>query len=147
MIVGVSAVSLFNFKFLPYSVEKETQDSLKFSFELNEESIALIKEKCNGGSSDNKTSLLVLSNLVHENVKVNDENSELYNLQTGITDISNFILTYLGIYGVPEKLKLNLLDIINNDGEVDGNLELEDSVIAYSMKYVMKMFKKEGELI
>ena len=89
----------------------------------------------------------MLSNLVHENVKVNDENSELYNLQTGITDISNFILTYLGIYGVPEKLKLNLLDIINNDGEVDGNLELEDSVIAYSMKYVMKMFKKEGELI
>ena len=36
-----------------------------------------------------------------------------------------------------EKLKLNLVDIINNDAGI-----AKDSIITYSMKYVMKMFKK-----
>ena len=33
-----------------------------------------------------------------------------------------------------EKLKLNLVDIINNDAGI-----AKDSIITYSMKYVMKM--------
>ena len=44
VVVGVVVVSLFNFKFLPYSVEIETKNNLKACCELNNESIKLIKE-------------------------------------------------------------------------------------------------------
>lgn len=36
VVVGIGAVSLFNFKFLPYSVEKETRNNLEICYRLNE---------------------------------------------------------------------------------------------------------------
>ena len=147
VVVGVIVVSAFNFKFLPYSVEKETENNLKASYELNRRSIDLIKEKCNGVSSDEKTTLLVVSNIFRENIEVTDENKELYNLQMKITDFCNFILNYLDIHKPSDDLKVNLRDIICDGAEVNDNLNFKDGVIACSMKYVMNLFKKEKEIV
>lgn len=147
VVVGVIVVSIFNFKFLPYSVETETENNLKACHDLNKQSIGLIKEKCKTDSKKDKTIILVMSNIIRENIEVTEDNSELYDLQLKITDTCNFILSYLDINEVSEKLKINLVDIINKDVEVDNNLNLKDSIIAYSMKHVMKMFKEEEKLL
>ena len=126
VVVGVVAVSLFNFKFLPYSVEKETENNLKACYELNTQSIDLIKEKCRGIDSDKKTTLIVVSNIVRENIEVTDENKELYELQIKISDMSNFILNYMDIYEVSDDLKNNIVGIIDEDDAVDEKLSVKD---------------------
>ena len=95
--VAVVVVTLFNYKFLPYSVEIETKNNLKTSYMLNQQSIDLVKQKCMATGPDKKTTLLVLSNVVRENIEITEENRELYNLQIKITDICNFILNYLDL--------------------------------------------------
>ena len=147
VVVGVIVVSLFNFKFLPYSVEKETQNNLKVCHDLNVRSIDLIKEKCSGVNFDEKTTLLVVMNIVRENIEVTDENKYIYDLQIKITDICNFILNYLDMYDLSDALKENLFDIIDNDGEVNGNLNLKDKVIACSMKHVMGLYDEEKKIV
>jgi hypothetical protein len=74
VIVGVAAVSLFNFKFLPYSVEKETRNNLEICYRINEKSIDLVRQKCHGGNAKNKTTLFVSEGIVRENIQVNDDN-------------------------------------------------------------------------
>ena len=147
VIVGVAAVSLFNFKFLPYSVEKETRNNLENCYRINEKSIDLIRQKCHGGDADDKTTLFVSESIVRENIQVNDDNRELYNLQFMISNLCNFILSYLDINGDSDELNSNLLDIIDNDANVNDHLDLKESVVAWSMRYAMDMFKKERELI
>ena len=147
VVIGVIVVSIFNFKFLPYSVEKETENNLKAGCELNNRSIGLIKEKCNGVNSDEKTTLLVVSNILRENIEVTDENKELYDLQMKITDICNFILNYLDVYKPSDDLKDNLINIIGDSIDVNDNLNVKDSVVACSMKYVMNLYKKEKEMV
>ena len=147
VIVGVGAVSLFNFKFLPYSVEKETRNNLENCYRLNEKSIDLIRQKCHGGNAEFKTTLFVSESIVRENIQVNDDNRELYNLQFMISNLCNFILSYLDVNGCSDELNNNLLDIIDKDDDANEDLELKESVMAWSMRYAMDMFKKERELI
>lgn len=147
VLVGVAVVSLFNVKFLLYSIEIETENNLKTGFELNTQMIDLIKRKCQGKTLKNKTALLVISNIVHENIKVSSENSELYNLQNNITDACNFILNYLELNNVSDDLKLNLIKIINKDNEENKIIDIKDNTIIYSMNYVMEMYKKERRLL
>ena len=147
VIVGVSVVSLFNFKFLPYSIEKETRNNLGICYHLNDKSIDLIRQKCHGGNTDKKTTLFVSESIVHENIQVNDDNQELYNLQFMISNLCNFILSYLDVNGCSDELNNNLLEIMDKDADVNEDLDLKESVMARSMRYAMDMFKKENELI
>ena len=146
VVVAAAVVTLFNFKFLPYSVEKETENNLKACFKLNNRSIGLVKENCQDITSNDKTTIVVLSNIVRENIEVTKENKELYELQIKITDICNFILNYIDVYGLSETLKLNLLEIINNCGNVDHELDLKEMIISYSMKHVMNLYKREENI-
>ena len=147
VVVGTGVVTLFNFKFMPYSIEKETEKNLNICYKLNKESIDLIKEKCNGVDSDKKTNVLVLSNIIRGNIELTNENKSLYELQIKITDICNFILNYLDIYPPSKDLKSNLIDIIDTNGKLDDNLNVKDRVIASSMEYVMKLYNEESEII
>ena len=147
VIVGIVAVSLFNFKFLPYSVEKETRNNLEICYRFNEKSIDLIRQKCQGGNAESKTTLFISESIVRENIQVNDDNRQLYHLQVMISNLSNFILSYLDINGCSDELNNNLLDIIDNDAEVKEDLDSKESVMAWSMKYAVGMFKNEKELI
>lgn len=147
VIVGIGAVSLFNYKFLPYSVEKETMNNLKNCYRLNERSLELIKEKCQGGNTKNKTNLFVSESIARENIQVNDDNRELYNLQVMISNLCNFILSYLDVNGCSDKLNSNLLDIIDNDGDIKEDLNSKEIEMARSMRYVIDMFKKEKEMM
>ncbi len=145
--VAVIVVNAINFFFLPYSVEKETKNNLKLRSSLNKQSIALVKDKCLGKISSKKTSLLVVSNIVGENIEVTDDNEELFELQRKITDTCNFILTYLDKHHVSDSLKENLIDIIDNGAEVNGNLNKNDKIISSSMSQVMGLIKKEKEML
>jgi len=145
--VGVCVVSLFNFKFMPYSVERETENNLRACCRLNTKSFDLIKEKCRGGKSDKKTTLLVITNIVRENIEVTDENRELYGLQIRITDICNFILNYLDVNVASEDLKNNLVDIIDNDGDVDENLNVKEKIIALTLNYANELYNHEKAII
>lgn len=147
VIVGVAAVSLFNFKFLPYSVEKETRNNLEICYRINEKSIDLVRQKCHGGNAKNKTTLFVSEGIVRENIQVNDDNRELYNLQFMISNLCNFILSYLDVNGCSDELNNNLLDIIDKDADANENLDSKESVMAWSMRFAIDMFKKEKELI
>lgn len=147
VIVGVGAVSLFNFKFLPYSIEKETRNNLEICWRINEKSIDLIRQKCLGENAGNKTTLFVSESIVRENIQVNDDNRELYNLQFMISNLCNFILSYLDVNGCSDELNKNLLDIIDKDADADEDLDSKESVMAWSMRYAIDMFKKEQELI
>jgi uncharacterized membrane protein YccC len=117
VIVGVAAVSLFNFKFSPYSVEKETRNNLEICHRLNEKSIDLIRQKCHGDNTEYKTTLFVSESIVRENIQINDDNKELYNLQFMISNLCNFILSYLDVNGCSDELNKNLLDIIDKDAK------------------------------
>ena len=75
------------------------------------------------------------------------ENRELYNLQFMISNLCNFILSYIDLNGCSDELNKNLLDIIDEDADAGGDLDLKESVIAWSMRHSMDMFKKEKELI
>jgi len=147
VVVGVSVVSLFNYKFLPYSVEIETENNLKSIYKFNMQSIKLIEKKCNGLSSDEKTTLIVVNNIVRENIGVTDENQELYELQIKITDICNFILNYLDVNAMSENLKRNLIDIIDNNGQIDDGLNVKEKIIAYSTSHVKNLLNDENTII
>ena len=147
VVVGVSVVSLFNYKFLPYSVEIETENNLKSIYKFNMQSIKLIKNKCNGLSSDEKTALIVVNNIVRENIEITDENRELYELQIKITDICNFILNYLDVNAMSENLKRNLIDIIDNDGQIDDELNVKEKIIAYSTIHVKNLLNYENTIM
>lgn len=145
--VAVVVVSAINFIFLPYSVEKESENNLKLRFGLNKQSVDLIKDKCLGKiSSSKKTSLLVVSNIVGENIEVTDDNEELFELQRKITDTCNFILTYLNKHNASDSLKENLVDIIDNGAKVNDNLNKNDKIISYSMSQVMESIENENEM-
>lgn len=145
--VAVVVVTLFNYKFLPYSVEIETKNNLKTSYRLNQQSIDLVKQKCMKSESDKKTALLVLSNVVRENIEVTEENNELYDLQVKITDICNFILNYLDLIPISDDLAKNLVGIIDDNALADVNLNIKDKILAYSMEHVMNLFKDEQRII
>ena len=138
---------VFNYLFLPYSVEKETKNNLNLRHKLNGESIDLIKETCHNNVSSKKTYLLVLSNVLGDNVEVTNENKALFELQRKISDISNFILTYMDKYELSEDFKKNLVDIIDNGAEVNNNLSNKDKIILYSTDYVIGLYKKENKLV
>ncbi|MEE1129868.1 MAG: FUSC family protein [Methanobrevibacter sp.] len=147
VIVAVVVVTLFNYKFLPYSVEIETKNNLKTSYMLNQQSIDLVKQKCMATGPDKKTTLLVLSNVVRENIEITEENRELYNLQVKITDICNFILNYLDLIPISDDLAKNLVEIIDDNALADVNLNIKDKILAYSMEHVMSLFKDEQMII
>lgn len=110
-------------------------------------SIDLIRQKCHGDDAENKTTLFVSESIVRENIQVNDDNGELYNLQFMISNLCNFILSYIGVNGCSDELNNNLLDIIDKDADVKEDLDLKESVMAWSMRYAIDMFKKQRELI
>lgn len=145
--VAVVVVTLFNYIFLPYSVEIETKNNLKTSYMLNQQSIELVKQKCMETGPDKKTTLLVLSNVVRENIEITEENLELYDLQVKITDICNFILNYLDLIPISDDLAKNLVEIIDDNALADVNLNIKDKILAYSMEHVMSLFKDEQMII
>ena len=147
VIVAVVVVTLFDYKFLPYSVEIETKNNLKTSYILNQQSIDLVKQKCMATGPDKKTTLLVLSNVVRENIEITEENRELYVLQVKITDICNFILNYLDLISISDDLAKNLVEIIDDNALADVNLNIKDKILAYSMEHVMSLFKDEQMII
>jgi len=147
VIVAVVVVTLFNYKFLPYSVEIETKNNLITSYILNQQSIDLVKQKCMATGPDKKTTLLVLSNVVRENIEITEENRELYALQVKITDICNFILNYLDLISISDDLAKNLVEIIDDNALADVNLNIKDKICAYSMEHVMSLFKDEQMII
>ena len=71
---------------------------------MNQEFINLIRQKCMGNDSINKSTLLVISNIVGENIEVTDENSLLYKLQASVTDICNFIANCMDINGMSDDM-------------------------------------------
>ena len=146
VVVGAIVVSIFNFGFLPYSVEKETKNNLAISCDLNKKSIGLIKKRCLGKEYENKNSLLVLSSIVRENIEVTDDNRELFELQVKITDICNFILSYMDIYEFSDDLKSKMINVIDGKDVKDSD-EIKDTVIIRSMKYVKKLFNTQNQLI
>lgn len=141
--VAAVVVTAINYLFLPYSVEKETKNNLNARYKLNGESIGLIKENCHSTVSSKKTSLLVVSNILAENVEITDENRTLFELQGKITDICNFILTYMDKYPLSEDFKDNLVDIIDNGAMVNNKLDNKDKIILNSINYVNDLFKIE----
>ena len=96
---------------------------------------------------DKKTTLLVLSNVVRENIEITEENRELYTLQVKITDICNFILNYLDLIPISDDLAKNLVEIIDDNVLADVNLNIKDKILAYSMEHVMSLFKDEQMII
>ena len=142
--VAVIVVTAINYLFLPYSVEKETKNNLMLRSKLNEDSIDLIRNEKN---SSKKTTIMVLSNIVGENIKITDENKELFEVQSKITDVSDFILTYINKHELPDDFKDKLIDVLDNGGEVNVNLDIRYRAILRSTKYITKLFKKEKELI
>ena len=146
VVVGAIVVSIFNFGFLPYSVEKETKNNLAISCDLNKKSIGLIKKRCLGKEYENKNSLLVLSSIVRENIEVTDDNRELFELQVKITDICNFILSYMDVYEFSDDLKSKMINVIDGKDVKDSD-EIKDTVIIRSMKYVKKLFNTQNQLI
>ena len=107
----------------------------------------MIKEKCEGHDSDRKTTLLVVTNIVRENIELTDENINLYTLQMKISDVSNFILTYLEAYSPSDKLIDNLISIIDKDSNIDDNLDVRDKIIAHVTRYVKSLYDEEKAIM
>ena len=147
VIVAIVGVSIINFGFLPYSVEKETKNNLKSSCDLNQKSIDLIKDKCRNNDNYNKTTLLVVSNLIRSNIEVTDENRVLYQIQARITDISNFILTYMDVYPLSKDITHKMIEIIENNSDFEDSNNINESIMLYSTKYLVKLFNHEKELL
>lgn len=145
--VAVIVVSLINFGFLPYSVEKETKNNLNSLFKLNENSIQLIKAKCMNQKSSNKTTLLTVSNIIRENIEVSDENREIYQLQMQITDISNFILNYMDVHDFSKESKDNIIRIIEHENTADNYNDIYEKIMFYSTEYIVNIFDREKELV
>ncbi|MBQ8016975.1 MAG: FUSC family protein [Methanobrevibacter sp.] len=146
VIVAVIVVSAINFGFLPYSVEKETKNNLKALLKLNESSIGLIRAKCMNKKIPNKTTLLIVSNLIRENIEVTDENREIYWIQMQITDISNFILNYLDVHDFSGQAKDNLIRIIEHENACEDYNDIYEKIMFYSTEYVVNILDREKEL-
>lgn len=147
VVVAVIVVSLINFGFLPYSVERETKNNLIASLTLNEESIKLIKSKATGRDISKKLSLLVVSNIIRENIEVTEDNRHLYEIQVRITDICNFIVNYMNIHEMSHTTKEEIVGIIDNDESFNDEGNVSDRIMLYSTQYVVKLFNEEKELI
>lgn len=147
VVVAVIVVSLINFGFLPYSVERETKNNLIASLTLNEESIKLIKSKATGGDISKKSSLLVVSNILRENIEVTEDNRHLYEIQARITDICNFIVNYMNIHEMSRTTKDEIVGIIDNDESFNDECNVSDRIMLYSTQHVVKLFNEEKELI
>lgn len=145
--VAVVVVSIFNFAFLPYSVEKETKNNLKISFKLNEILISMIKRKCEGKEVSSKTTHVVVANIVREKIEVNDKNRNLYEIQGKITDIGNFIVNYMDIYEFSHDTKEKIIRIIDDNEHFDKVDEIPDNVILFSTQYVINLFEDERKLL
>lgn len=143
IIVAVIVVSIVNYGFLPYSVEKETMNNLKIRSKLNNQSVDLIKQKALNNDSKNKSAILVLSNVVRENIEVTDENEEVYILQDKITNISNFILTYMDVNEVSDNVKKEIIKIIDENETFDENHNINELIMLHSTKYVVELLSKE----
>ncbi|OED01014.1 MULTISPECIES: hypothetical protein [Methanobrevibacter] len=135
-------VTFINYGFLPFSVEKETKNNLKTSYVLNRCFVNLIKLKCEG-KNINKTSLLAVSSMVHENIELTNNNKELYQMQTKTTNISNSILNYIEIYGISSEMKVKIIKVIENKGNFDNH----ENIILYSINYVVNLLNEEKNLI
>ncbi|MBQ6098668.1 MAG: FUSC family protein [Methanobrevibacter sp.] len=145
VLIGAAVAIALNYIFLPYSVEKESENNLKARYKFNGESINMIKEECNEKISSKKTSLLVMSDICGENIEITDENKSLFELQVKITDISNFILTYICKYDLSDDFKNNMVDIIDNGADVNDDLENKEKIILHSLGYLMDLFKEESK--
>lgn len=145
--VAVIVVSFINYGFLPYSVEKQTKNNLKTSYILNKKFLDLIKSKCMGEASINKTALLVVSNIIHENIEITDKNKELYRIQSEIRGISNFILAYMDIYDLSPQIKRKMIKIIEEEDSFNNDFDDGESAVLFSLNYVVQQFNKEKELI
>lgn len=147
VVVAVVVVSIFNFAFLPYSVEKETKNNLKISFKLNERLISLIKRKCEGGEVSSKTTNVVVFNIVREKIEVTDENRNLFEIQGKITDIGNFIINYMDIYEFSHDTKEKIIRIIDDNEQFDRADEIQDNVILFSTRHIITLFEDESKLL
>ena len=147
--LGVVFVSVFNFLFLPYSVEKESKNNLKSYFDLNTESIRLIKDKVlTKKSYFNKTTILVLSNILQENIESSEEYEKLFNIQITISDISNLTLNYLDIHPPRESLKDNIVNVIEDrSSDVDESLAIKDQIIIICLNHLMGLYKVESIIV
>ncbi|SEL12460.1 Fusaric acid resistance protein-like [Methanobrevibacter gottschalkii] len=140
--VAMIVVTIINYGFLPFSVEKETKNNLKASYVLNKRFVNLIKLKCEG-KIINKTPLLVVSSMVHENIEINNNNEELYQIQSKITNVSNSILNYMEIYEISPEMKIKIIKLIENE----GNFNNHENIILNSVNYVVNLLNKEKNLI
>ena len=116
-------------------------------YNLNAKFIDLIKQKANGNSSDEKTVLLVVGNIVSENIEVTDENKKLVELQIKINDICNFILSYLDIFPPSQDLKENIIGIMNKNIDDCDKLILKDEIISASTGYVKQLYDEEKSIM
>ena len=147
VVLGIVVVYFFNFKFKPYSVEKETRNNLLFGYYLNRSSINSIKDKCLGVESDRRTMNLVVSNIIRKNIEVTDENTRLNSLQILITDISNFILSYMDTHKFSDKFKNNLMDIIDNDNNQYDNTDIKEKIISNITVHLKEFYNEENDLM
>ncbi len=149
VVVGVIIVSIYNFTFMPYSVEKETKINLRNCYKLNTDSVKHIKDYVSDKEMYiNKTTFIILFNILRENMEVTDQNQQLYDLQNKISDIFNFILTYLEIYPPSNDLKNCMIGIIDGDEDkISDNLNVKDKVITYSLNHLIKLLNQEKVLI
>ena len=139
---AILVVNIINYGFLPFSIEKETKNNLKSSYKLNKQFVEMIKSKCEGKSSFNKTSLIVISNMIRENIQLTSENEELYYLQSKIINISYTILNYMEIYELSDEMKDEMIKIIDGGKFKDNN-----SPLLYSLNHVVELLDYEKELI
>lgn len=139
---AILVVNIINYGFLPFSIEKETKNNLKSSYKLNKQFVEMIKSKCEGKSSFNKTSLIVISNMIRENIQLTSENEELYYLQSKIINISYTILNYMEIYELSDEMKDEMIKIIDGGEFKDNN-----SPLLYSLNHVVELLDYEKELI
>lgn len=147
IVVAVIVISFVNFGFLPYSVEKETENNLKLLFKFNEQSINLIKSRCMDEETFNKTTLLVVSNLIRENIELTEDNMEISQIQGRICDICNFILNFMYLHEFSDNAKQKIIGIICAGEEVGGTSDIFEEVLFNSTAYVVDSFNQEKLLM
>lgn len=147
IVVAVIVISFVNFGFLPYSVEKETENNLKLLFKFNEQSINLIKSRCMDEETFNKTTLLVVSNLIRENIELTEDNMEILQIQGRICDICNFILNFMYLHEFSDNAKQKIIGIICAGEEVGGTSDIFEEVLFNSTAYVVDSFNQEKLLM
>ena len=147
VVIGLVVTYFFNFKFKPYSVEKETKNNLLFGYYLNKHSIKSIKDKCLGVESDKRSMIFVVSNIIRKNIEVNDENNRLNSLQIIITDMCNFIVNYMDNHEFSDEFKDNMVDIIDHDNNHGDNSDINEKIISNITEHVKEFYNEETDLI